>query len=581
MVDNPFTLTYEELLAMPLVEQYVTIACVSNEVGGDLVGNALWRGARLRDLLDRAGVQEGATQVVGRSFDGWTAGFPTAWLDVAEREALVAVAMNGDPLPPEHGYPARLIVPGLFGYVSATKWLTNIELTTLEAFNGYWVPLGWAKEAPILTQSRIDVPSSGASLGSRPAAGGGRRLGAGPRRQRGGGAGRRRGMGGRRAIDPDLGRHLGAVALPLGRAAGRPHPARARHRRHRRGTDRHRHRTRSRRSARLPHHHASGWVDAPRRIGSVPAPRAPLVIINPAAGMGRARELAPRIEEVLGHSAAKARLLETREPGHAERLAAAATDLGHDRVVAVGGDGTAQEVLNGLMAAGVGPDGGPPAFGLVPGGSGNDLARSLGLPLTPMEALTVALGEHTRPMDLGMASHDGEVRYFSAAGRNRLRCPGGVHHGGKRQRWQRGRAGYFLSTLNELRRLQESARSACGWPPTPGPARSTAGSCSWPSPTARTTVAACRSARTHRSATDCWTCAWSATSGGWARCGSCPGSIGPPTSTIRWSRSSRCASFGSKAMRRPASIWMASRSACCRSISAWQRAAVAVAAPIG
>jgi DMSO/TMAO reductase YedYZ molybdopterin-dependent catalytic subunit len=166
MVDRPFTMNYEELLAMPLVEQYVTIACVSNKVGGDLVGNALWRGARLRDVLDRAGVQAGATQVVGRSFDGWTAGFPTAWLDVAEREALVAVAMNGDPLPPEHGYPARLIVPGLFGYVSATKWLTNIKLTTLEAFNGYWVPLGWAKEAPILTQSRIDVPGSGASLGA-------------------------------------------------------------------------------------------------------------------------------------------------------------------------------------------------------------------------------------------------------------------------------------------------------------------------------------------------------------------------------------------------------------------------------
>ena len=173
MVDHPFTMNYEELLAMPLVEQYVTIACVSNEVGGDLVGNALWRGARLRDVLDRAGVQEGATQVVGRSFDGWTAGFPTAWLDVAEREALVAVGMNGDPLPPEHGYPARLIVPGLFGYVSATKWLTNIELTTLEAFNGYWVPLGWAKEAPVLTQARIDVPGSGASLsaGQQPVAG--------------------------------------------------------------------------------------------------------------------------------------------------------------------------------------------------------------------------------------------------------------------------------------------------------------------------------------------------------------------------------------------------------------------------
>jgi hypothetical protein len=151
---------------MPLVEQYVTIACVSNEVGGDLVGNALWRGARLRDVLDRAGVQDGATQLVGRSFDGWTAGFPTAWLDQEGREALVAVAMNGEPLPPEHGYPARLIVPGLFGYVSATKWLTNIELTTLEAFNGYWVPLGWAKEAPILTQARIDVPADRGSLGT-------------------------------------------------------------------------------------------------------------------------------------------------------------------------------------------------------------------------------------------------------------------------------------------------------------------------------------------------------------------------------------------------------------------------------
>jgi DMSO/TMAO reductase YedYZ molybdopterin-dependent catalytic subunit len=166
MVARPFTLSYEQLLAMPLVEQYVTIACVSNEVGGDLVGNALWRGVPLRDLLDRAGVEDGATQVVGRSFDGWTAGFPTAWLDASGRQALVAVAMNGEPLPSEHGFPARLIVPGLFGYVSATKWLTNIQLTTLEAFNGYWVPLGWAKEAPILTQSRIDVPRSGATIGA-------------------------------------------------------------------------------------------------------------------------------------------------------------------------------------------------------------------------------------------------------------------------------------------------------------------------------------------------------------------------------------------------------------------------------
>lgn len=170
MVDHPFTLTYDQLLAMPLFEQYVTIACVSNEVGGKLVGNALWRGVHLSALLDRAGVQAGATQVVGESEDGWTCGFPTSWLDVPDRQAMVAVAMNGSPLPPQHGFPARMIVPGLYGYVSATKWLTHIRLTTLEAFDAYWVPLGWAKEAPILTQSRIDVPRSGTQLGAGPQA---------------------------------------------------------------------------------------------------------------------------------------------------------------------------------------------------------------------------------------------------------------------------------------------------------------------------------------------------------------------------------------------------------------------------
>jgi DMSO/TMAO reductase YedYZ molybdopterin-dependent catalytic subunit len=164
MVDNPFVLTYDELVALPLIEQYVTIACVSNEVGGDLVGNALWRGVRLKELLERAGVAPDATQIVGRSVDGFTVGFPTVHALAEEREAMVAVGMNGEPLPADHGFPARLIVPGLFGYVSATKWLTEIELTTLDAFDAYWVPLGWAKQGPILTQSRIDVPRSGASL---------------------------------------------------------------------------------------------------------------------------------------------------------------------------------------------------------------------------------------------------------------------------------------------------------------------------------------------------------------------------------------------------------------------------------
>ena len=165
MVDREVTLSYEQLLELSLFEQYVTIACVSNEVGGDLVGNAKWTGARLADVLDMAGVQPGASQLVGRSVDGWTGGFPTAWLtDHPEREAMIAVAMNDEPLPIAHGFPARLIVPGLYGYVSATKWLSEVELTTLEAFDAYWVPLGWAKEAPILTQSRIDTPRNGASV---------------------------------------------------------------------------------------------------------------------------------------------------------------------------------------------------------------------------------------------------------------------------------------------------------------------------------------------------------------------------------------------------------------------------------
>ncbi|MEO5965876.1 MAG: molybdopterin-dependent oxidoreductase [Candidatus Limnocylindrales bacterium] len=166
MVRNEVTLTFAQLMELPLHEQYITIACVSNEVGGGLVGNAKWTGVRLTDVLDMAGVLPGGTQIVPRSVDNWSAGFPTEWVTAPERprDALIAVKMNDEPLPAAHGFPARLIVPGLYGYVSATKWLTDIELTTLEGFDAYWVPRGWAKKAPILTQSRIDVPSNLATL---------------------------------------------------------------------------------------------------------------------------------------------------------------------------------------------------------------------------------------------------------------------------------------------------------------------------------------------------------------------------------------------------------------------------------
>ena len=156
-VDRELVLDLDDLLARPQVEADVTLQCVSNEVGGGLVGTARWQGVRLADLLREAGVRPGADQVVGWSVDGFSAGFPTA-VALDGREALVAVGMNGELLPVRHGFPARLVVPGLYGYVSATKWLHRIELTTLAGFDGFWVPRGWAKQAPVKTASRIDVP---------------------------------------------------------------------------------------------------------------------------------------------------------------------------------------------------------------------------------------------------------------------------------------------------------------------------------------------------------------------------------------------------------------------------------------
>ncbi|MDT0171275.1 molybdopterin-dependent oxidoreductase [Pseudarthrobacter sp. BRE9] len=160
MVAREVQLSFADLMAKPLTERHITIACVSNGVGGDLIGNARWLGWPVRELLALAVPQPGADMVLSRSADGWTAGTP---LDVLtdNRDAMLAVGMNGEPLPLEHGFPVRLVVPGLYGYVSATKWVTELKVTRFADDTGYWTPRGWSERGPIKTSSRIDVPRSG------------------------------------------------------------------------------------------------------------------------------------------------------------------------------------------------------------------------------------------------------------------------------------------------------------------------------------------------------------------------------------------------------------------------------------
>ena len=167
-VDNPISYTFDELMARDHVTREVTLSCVSNRVGGDLVDNAIWTGIPVTELLEEAGVQDPTNdqhQFFSRSVDGFTCGFPLP-LAYDGRTAMLALMMNGEPLPINHGFPARLVIAGLYGYVSATKWIERITITDWIGVDGFWMPRGWSKEGPVKTQSRIDVPVSGATITS-------------------------------------------------------------------------------------------------------------------------------------------------------------------------------------------------------------------------------------------------------------------------------------------------------------------------------------------------------------------------------------------------------------------------------
>ena len=170
MVDREITLTWDDLVASALHEADVTLACVSNTVGGDLIGNARWLGLPVREVLARAGVHADADMVLSTSIDGFTASTPLEAL-TDDRDSLLAIGMNGEPLPVEHGFPVRLVVPGLYGYVSATKWVTELEVTRFDQATAYWTTRGWSERGPIKLQSRIDVPRGSVDAGETVIAG--------------------------------------------------------------------------------------------------------------------------------------------------------------------------------------------------------------------------------------------------------------------------------------------------------------------------------------------------------------------------------------------------------------------------
>jgi len=162
MVEQEIELTWDELLALPMEESYTTLMCVSNEVGGSLIGNALWLGYPIREILARARPTADADMVLSRSMDGFTAGTPLEALQEQDRNAIFAIGMNGEPLPEEHGFPVRMVVPGLYGYVSATKWVVELEVTRFDRASAYWTDRGWGAKGPIKIESRIDVARGGA-----------------------------------------------------------------------------------------------------------------------------------------------------------------------------------------------------------------------------------------------------------------------------------------------------------------------------------------------------------------------------------------------------------------------------------
>ena len=163
MVDHPMTITFDELMKMPMIEHDVTLTCVSESVGGPYIGNARWEGTLLANVLRRAGIQPGADQIVMRDTMGMTIGVATEPV-MDGRASMLAVGMNGQPLPQGHGFPVRVVVPGLYGYVSACKWVVDMQLTTFGAFDAYWVQRGWSQQALIKTESRIDTPKGGGGV---------------------------------------------------------------------------------------------------------------------------------------------------------------------------------------------------------------------------------------------------------------------------------------------------------------------------------------------------------------------------------------------------------------------------------